>query len=81
LDLFIETSSGQAYVSFIEGRGGHEEFRGRMSRPESKGEVAMTQFNHVPEQSSRFNQFVVSAFMGTMLVLAGLLSFAPYSLI
>lgn len=41
----------------------------------------MTQFNHVPAQSSRFNQYVVSAFMGTMLVLAGLLSFAPYSLI
>jgi hypothetical protein len=41
----------------------------------------MTQSHHVPEQTSRFNQFVVSAFMGTMLVLAGLLSFAPYSLI
>ena len=49
--------------------------------PGVKGEVVMTQFNHVPEQSSRFNQFVISAFMGTMLVLAGLLSFAPYSLI
>lgn len=42
----------------------------------------MTQvFNHIPEQSSRFNQFVVSAFMGTVIVLAGLLAFAPYSLI
>jgi hypothetical protein len=50
-------------------------------RPGKPGEVVMTQFNHVPAQSSRFNQYVVSAFMGTMLVLAGLLSFAPYSLI
>jgi hypothetical protein len=40
----------------------------------------MTQFNHIPEQSSRLNEFVVSTFMGTMIVLAGLLSFAPYSL-
>ena len=41
----------------------------------------MTHFNHVPEQSSRFNSFVVGSLMGAMIVLAGLLSFAPYSLI
>ncbi len=30
----------------------------------------MTQvFNHIPEQSSRFNQFVIGAFMSTMIVL------------
>jgi hypothetical protein len=81
LYLFIETSSGQAYLPLIEGRGGQEKFRGRQRRPDLNGEIAMTQFNHIPEQSSRFNQFVVSALMGTMIVLAGLLSFAPYSLI
>jgi hypothetical protein len=40
-----------------------------------------TQFNHIPEQSSRFNQFVIGTLMSTIVVLAGLLSFAPYSLI
>jgi hypothetical protein len=42
----------------------------------------MTQFNHhIPEQSSRFNQIVIGTLMSTIIVLAGLLSFAPYSLI
>lgn len=79
--MFIELQSGRPYLPLIEGRGGHEEFPRVAEPPGVKGEVVMTQFNHVPEQSSRFNQFVISAFMGTMLVLAGLLSFAPYSLI
>ena len=39
------------------------------------------QFHSVPEQSSRFNTFMIGAFMSAMIVLAGLLSFAPYSLI
>ena len=42
----------------------------------------MTQeFNHIPEQSSRFNNFVIGTLMSTVIILAGLLSFAPYSLI
>jgi len=41
----------------------------------------MTQFNHIPEQSSRFNTFVIGSLMSAIIVLAGLLSFAPYSLI
>jgi hypothetical protein len=46
------------------------------------GEVVMTQeFTHIPEQSSRFNNFVIGTLMSTMIILAGLLSFAPYSLI
>ena len=50
--------------------------------PGTQGEVAMTlQSNHLPEQSSRLNTFVVGAFMSAMIVLVGLLSFAPYSLI
>lgn len=38
------------------------------------------QFEHVPEQSS-FNSVVVGVLMSAVIVLAGLLSFAPYSLI
>jgi hypothetical protein len=39
------------------------------------------QFHHIPEQSSRLNTFVTGALMSAMIVLAGLLSFAPYGLI
>ena len=38
-------------------------------------------FNQVPSQTSSFNSAVISVLMGSMIVLAGLLSFAPYSLI
>jgi hypothetical protein len=42
----------------------------------------MTQeFNHIPEQTSRFNNFIIGTLMSTVLILAGLLSFAPYRLI
>ncbi len=42
----------------------------------------MTQeFIHVPEQNSRFSTAVVGTLMGAVIVLAGILSFAPYSLI
>jgi hypothetical protein len=39
------------------------------------------QFHHIPEQGSRLNSFVIGTLMSAMLILAGLLSFAPYSLI
>jgi hypothetical protein len=39
------------------------------------------QFNHIPAQSSRINSVVIGTLMSTMIVLVGLLSFAPYSLI
>lgn len=49
---------------------------------QTPGDVVMTQqFHQFPEQSSRLNTFVIGAFMSAMIVLAGLLSFAPYSLI
>ena len=42
----------------------------------------MTQeFQHIPEQSSRFDRFVIGSLMSAVIVLAGLLTFAPYSLI
>jgi len=41
----------------------------------------MTQvFNHVPEQSSRFNNIVMGTLMSVIGLLVGVLSFAPYSL-
>ncbi len=39
------------------------------------------QFHQFPEQGSRLNTFIIGGFMSAMIVLAGLLSFAPYSLI
>ncbi|HKD20623.1 MAG TPA: hypothetical protein VKB71_01360 [Rhizomicrobium sp.] len=42
----------------------------------------MTQeFQHIPEQSSRLDRFVMGSLMSAVIVLAGLLTFAPYSLI
>jgi hypothetical protein len=42
----------------------------------------MTQvFNHIPEQSSRFNSFVMGTLMSAIGLLVGVLTFAPYSLI
>jgi hypothetical protein len=41
----------------------------------------MTQFHHVPEQGSSFNSIVMGALMSAVIALAGLLSFATYSLI
>jgi len=38
-------------------------------------------FNHIPEQSSRFNNFVMGTLMSVIGVLVGVLTFAPYSLI
>jgi hypothetical protein len=42
----------------------------------------MTQvFNHIPEQSSRFNNIVMGTLMSAIGLLVGVLTFAPYSLI
>jgi len=41
----------------------------------------MTNFNQVPEQGSRINTFVIGSLMSAIIVLAGFLSLAPYSLI
>lgn len=38
------------------------------------------EFIHVPAQTSRFNGVVIGTLMSAVIVLAGLLSFAPYSL-
>jgi hypothetical protein len=41
----------------------------------------MTQhIQHIEAEGSRFNSFIVGTLMSTVIVLAGLLSFAPYSL-
>jgi len=54
----------------------------RQRNEEKKGEVVMTQeFQHIPEQSSRLDRFVMGSLMSAVIVLAGLLTFAPYSLI
>ena len=37
-------------------------------------------FNHVPEQSSRFNNIVMGTLLTAVGLLVGVLSFAPYSL-
>ena len=68
----------------MQGRRGPAKFKGRKAKSTAgkAGEVVMTQeFTHIPEQSSRFNNFVIGTLMSTMIILAGLLSFAPYSLI
>ncbi len=39
------------------------------------------EFNVGETQVSRFNSVVVGTFMGAVIVIAGILSFAPYSLI
>jgi len=38
-------------------------------------------FIPAPQQASRFNSFVVGTLMSSMIILVGLLSLAPYSLI
>jgi hypothetical protein len=61
-----------------------KEFQSRRpgSAGKKTGEVIMTQqFQHIPEQSSRFSRVVVGTLMSTVVLLAGLLTFAPYSLI
>ena len=37
-------------------------------------------FNHVPEQSSRINDFVMGTLVSAVGILVGVLSFASYSL-
>lgn len=39
------------------------------------------QFYQVPAQSPQFTTYIASALTGLVIVLAGILSFAPYSLI
>jgi hypothetical protein len=52
------------------------------SGPCKRGELIMTrEFNVGETQVSRFNSVVVGTFMGAVIVIAGILSFAPYSLI
>jgi hypothetical protein len=66
----------------VQGPTGQRNFKGKPSAPpETTGETVMTQpFEHAPEQSS-INTVVVGVLMSAVIVLAGLLSFAPYSLI
>jgi hypothetical protein len=76
--LFIELRQGPAYIALMQGRDGRREFEtgeGSGPRPRQSRRGAMTQeFNHVEDQSSRFNEFVGSALTGLMVVLFGVVS-------